>query len=103
MERKNPLTGPIRFELRPQVRKIQGPPTRGHCISKALGLIARRARLEAREAGFLVLNEALTAHIQVVLDHGIEVQFLTLLNEEDQFSTEYQFFFHGKTKLNCLY
>ena len=23
---KNPLAGPIRFELQPQVRKIQGPP-----------------------------------------------------------------------------
>ena len=56
---KNPLAGPIRFELRPQVRKIQGPPrSRG----KTLGLIAtamyiatRPGRLEAREAGFLVL------------------------------------------------
>ena len=48
---KNPLAGPIRFDLR------------GHCISKTLGLIAtamyiatRRARLEAREAEFLVFD-----------------------------------------------
>ena len=43
----NPLADPIRFDLRPQVKKIQPP--------RSLNVLAtRRARLEAREAGFLV-------------------------------------------------
>ena len=42
---------PIRFELRPQVRKIHEQPQRSlYCTA------TRRARLEAREAGFLVYH-----------------------------------------------
>ena len=50
---QNPLTDPIRIELRPQVKKITSE------VTLSMYIATRRARLEAREAGFLVLHNTM--------------------------------------------
>ena len=54
---KNPLADPIRFELRPQARKIQWPPRSLYVHNSSVYIATRRACLEALEAGFLVHHD----------------------------------------------